>query len=161
MEKQYKRVISLLNKYRDNNNCIDVGTKELAPTQNSINRVEKSLKVQLPKSYLWFLKNYGYINIFGEEVFYISNSIDVSKIASADIVWNYFIYREDLSIKSYEIIFFKDEFGAIYFMDSSKMDKNGEYSIYTKFDVNGAGEDRFFYANNFLEFLEKQLKDCE
>jgi len=43
-------------------------------------------------------------------------------------------------------------------MDTSEVDNKGEYPIYRKFNENG--EDKIYYADNFLEFLEKQLKDC-
>ena len=165
MEKQYSRINKLVesitekeNQYEDEDEkCLDIGTFEFSPTLSSILRVEKSLKVKLPKSYLWFLENYGYISLFSQEVFYISNDKDVDKVPSADIEWNYFLYKEDSFIKDYEIPIFNDEFGQLYLMDSSKIDEDKEYPIYCKFTQNG--EDKVYYAKNFLNFLEKQFKD--
>ena len=50
MKKQYKIIVNLIKKYKNNEDCIDVGTKELAPTEDSIKRVEQVLKIKLPKS---------------------------------------------------------------------------------------------------------------
>jgi len=159
MKKQYKIIVNLIKKYKNNEDCIDVGTKELAPTEDSIKRVEQVLKIKLPKSYLWFLKNYGYIIIFGEELFSISNKIEDIDLTTSDIEYNYFWYKNKSFIGNNEIPIFDDEFGKLYVMDTLKMDNYGEYPIYSRY--NETGEEKVFYANNFLSFLEKQLKDCE
>jgi len=55
IDNQYKKIIKLIEVIENNKDCIDVGTAELAPTPNSIARIEKSIKIKLPKSYMWFL----------------------------------------------------------------------------------------------------------
>ena len=156
IDNQYKKIIKLIEVIENNKDCIDVGTAELAPTPNSIARIEKSIKIKLPKSYLWFLENYGYIIIFGQELYIIWNEVDI--VAVSNIESNYFMDKKNSVIFDYEIPIFTDEFGQLYIMDTSEVDNKGEYPIYRKFNENG--EDKIYYADNFLEFLEKQLKDC-
>lgn len=62
----------LLNKYKEIENFIEENISEGMVTggieESRIKEVEESLDIILPYSYKWFLKKYGYLILFGEEI---------------------------------------------------------------------------------------------
>jgi antitoxin YobK len=131
------------------NENIDTGLFTGGIKESLIKEIEKELQVTLPKSYKWFLCNYGSGGIFGVDI------IGVGKL-NQNIVVTDTKKARDLGLdKDLVIIEDCDEF--MYCLDTSEL-SNGECPV-VSWD-NHSGYDSV-EANNFYEFLLERLTDAK
>lgn len=141
----YDELVDLIN---NSENIVDFGTFESSPRASDILAVEKRLAFPLPPSYIWWLENYGGGEILGDEVFSIYG-VGFDSIPGGDIGYKYTSYLNDGLIRSYMLPIMSGL--DLYYLDARYKDAFGEYPVY-KLNQNSK------YADNFLEFLTKQIK---
>jgi antitoxin YobK len=110
---------------------------------------QNRLNVIFPPSYIWWLLNYGGGEINGEEIFSIYE-MDFDSVIGGDIVYMNELNRKNNLISLNQLIIMENGFGEIYYFDLLTKTETGEYSIYL------LGLEKK-YADNFYEFLEKQI----
>lgn len=140
----YDEIIGLIN---DSDNIVDFGTAESSPSSSDIGIVEKRLMLPLPPSYIWWLKNYGGGEILGDEVFSVYGE-GFDSIPGGDITYMYQSYLSDDLIRPYMLPIMGGS--DLYYLDTRHRDVFGEYPVYK---LNRESK----YADNFLDFLKKQI----
>lgn len=124
-------VLELLKKHSENN--IGEGTSE-----SKIERLEEKLNIQLPKEYRNFLKEIGYAEIFGDEIYSINENEDVP----CGGIYYQNKNNEDLN-KGY-LEFFSNDIDGVFYMNIY----SGEISL-------NSIENKF--ANSFNQFVLRML----
>ncbi len=117
-------------------------------TDDWITKTEQRLKITLPDSYKWWLKNYGDGEIHGDVIFSVYGHY-FDMLLKRDLVYMHEINLKHAYYPSNFMIICetgKEVFG----FDVSELDHNNEYPVY---EVNK----RELYADNFLEFLKKRI----
>ena len=127
---------------------------ELSPTERRIDETEAALGCKLPPSYLWFLKKYGGGEVYGEEIYSIYPVL--SKQSVGDVVYQTRWSRSRNFVNETAIVVCTNDFGEIFYMDTSSSDEAGEYPIFVK-----AGREERKYADTFADFLFKRISDPE
>lgn len=127
---------------------------DLNPSQVRVQETEDQVGAKLPPSYLWFVKNYGGGEIYGEEIFSIYRAFRPE--STGDIGVNTCRFREAGFISPTEIVVCSNDFGEIFTLDVSVSCDNGEYPVYVR-----RGQQREAYAENFAAFLVKRIKNPE
>ncbi|MEZ0118731.1 UNVERIFIED_ORG: hypothetical protein ABRZ91_002688 [Heyndrickxia coagulans] len=117
--------------------------------EKQIEYVQNTLEVQLPKSYKWFLTNYGSGGLFGVDI------LGVAKSNIASVVIETKNYR-DLGMSNNLVII--EDIGEYYCLDTSKMENN-ECPVIA-WNRQG-GLDDFNTAKNFYEFLSQRLLEAK
>lgn len=136
--------------------CVQFGTAENAPGEEWVQKAEQRLGVRLPKTYLWFLSNYGGGEIGGDEVYSIYG-MDFETVSGGDIVFQYLAHQKSKTLASDEIPLMQNDQGEGFFFKASAPDPDGEYPVFVK-----RGGRREQYAENFADFLEKRINElCE
>lgn len=131
---------------------IELGTSDNSPSDEWIHMAESTLKIKLPQSYIWFLKNYGGGEIAGDEIFSIYQ-LPFDESLGGDLVFQRNNIFNTGAISESEIPIMCTDFGELYVFDSLQADSTGEFPIYLKL-----GESRKLFANNFATFLEMKIK---
>ncbi|MBV1829705.1 SMI1/KNR4 family protein [Komagataeibacter sp. AV436] len=134
-------------------NSLEVGDESTAPTPEDIAGVESILGQELPPSYLFFVRHYGFASIFGDEIFSIYPEFD-RNIPSGDIAERTLLYRRQNAIKPTEIILCQTDFAEIFVLDASRVDAQGEYPVLRKI-----GDEAVLYAPSFADFIVKYSHD--
>lgn len=115
-----------------------------------IEKAEKRLAVEFPKSYKWWLKQYGGGEVCGEEIYSIYE-MDFDTVVGGDIVYiNELSRKQDSSFVDKLIICEPND--AIFYFDLSQGLNDDEYLIYEYFSKKK-------YADSFLEFLKRRLTE--
>ena len=111
-----------------------------------IQKAEKRLKIKLPESYKWWLKNYSGGEVYGEEIFSIYE-MDFDAVVGGDIVYMHELnMREGLFDDNMLVICELSD--AVFYFDMSKPGEDDEYPVY-EFHT------KQLYARDFIEFLKK------
>ena len=147
-ESTYQQAIELIEQNRDIVNFAPYGK---GITDEWIQKAEQRLKVKLPPTYIWWLKNYSGGDILGDEIYSIYQ-IDFDQVTGGDLVYMNELNRKDGFSGSHQLIIQETDFGEVYFFHLEEKDENGEYPVY----VNDL---QHRYAGNFLEFLIKKIKE--
>ncbi|SFU58476.1 SMI1-KNR4 cell-wall [Aliiroseovarius crassostreae] len=127
---------------------------DLNPSMVRIQETEDLVGAKLPPSYLWFVKNYGGGEIYGEEIFSIYRVFQPE--SAGDIGVNTLRFREAGFIAQSEIALCSNDFGEIFTLDVSVHSDEGEYPVYVR-----RGKQREAYAENFAAFLAKRISNPE
>lgn len=135
-----------------NRSIIDVGAFGEGVSPEWILKAEERLGIQFPDSYKYWLQYFGGGEINGEEVFSIYE-IEFDEVVGGDVVYRNEIERKRNSTQKHELIIQENDQSSIYYFDLSKMN-NGEAPVFVRF-----GEVTEMYANDFLEFLKKKVKE--
>lgn len=115
-----------------------------------IDKAEARLGFKLPPSYIWWLKNYGGGEIFGQELFNIYEQ-DFDSVIGGDIVYMYELNVRNGSYSKEQLVVCESDDVAYYF-DLTQKDQNGEMPIFednTKEKV----------AADFIELLKKMIQE--
>jgi len=146
----YDSIIALINK---NSNIVDFAEFGNGVSELWIEKAEVRLSVAFPPSYVWWLKNYGGGEILGEEIFSVYEQ-DFDKVIGGDIVYMNELDRKNQLSNSTQLIIQVTDRSEIFYFDLLQRSEDGECPVYLMF-VNYKDK----YANNFLEFLAKRIKD--
>lgn len=132
--------------------CVSFGTAENAPAEEWVKKAEERLRKPLPKSYKWFLNNYGGGEIYGEEIYSIYEK-DFETAFGGDIICQYLLHQRSGSLQVDEVPLSENDFGELYYLKTSEPDRDGEYPVFVR-----RGRTRERYAANFAEFLKKRIE---
>ena len=113
-----------------------------------ISKAEERLGFELPKTYKWWLKNYGGGEIYGEEIFSIYEE-DFDTVVGGDIVYMYELNKRNGNYPPNMLVIseYDDE---VFYFDLTQ--KENEYPIYSL-------NSKDIYANDFIEFLKKRITE--
>jgi len=127
---------------------------DLNPSSERLKETEKLLGVKLPPSYLWFVKNYGGGEVYGEEIYSIYPVLSEQSVG--DIAYQTKWFRDKGFVSKSDVVISSNNFGEIFFLNTSESDDLGEYPVYIK-----VGDSKMKYADNFAEFLYKRISAPE
>jgi hypothetical protein len=147
----YESIIKLI---EENSDIIDFGEFGQGASELWIKKAQSRLKFIFPPSYIWWLKNYSGGEVLGEEIFSVYE-MDFDKVVGGDIVYVNELRRKGQFSNQTQLIIQKTDRSEVFYFDLMQPDKNGEFPVYLDFaDYRGK------YADNFLEFLAKRIKDA-
>ncbi|WP_423800806.1 SMI1/KNR4 family protein [Neobacillus sp. SAB-20_R2A] len=115
-----------------------------------IMKAEERLGFQLPKSYKWWLRNYGGGEIYGEEIFSIYEQ-DFDTVVGGDIVYHYELNIKNKNYSNDKVVICETDENVFYFDLNKRKDEN-ELPIYSL-------NDNKKYADDFIEFLKKRISE--
>lgn len=118
--------------------------------ESQINSIQNELGVELPKSYKWFLSNYGSGGLYGVDI------LGVAKSNISTVIIETESYRELGMSENLVVIEDIDEYA--YCLDTSNME-NDECPVIA-WNKQG-GLDAYNTAENFYEFLSQRLLDAK
>jgi antitoxin YobK len=118
-----------------------------------IKKAEDRLAVVFPPSYIWWLKNYGGGEVLGEEIFSVYEK-NFDEVKGGDIVYINELNRKNLISDRTQLVIQETDRSEIFYFNLLQSDKNGEYPVYLIF---ASYKDK--YADSFLEFLAKRIKN--
>ena len=127
---------------------------DLSPTDERIEETEGALGIKLPPSYLWFVRNYGGGQIYGEEIYSIYPVLSEQSVG--DIAYQSRWAREKKLVKADAVVVCSNDFGEIFYLDPSEATPDGEYPVVVK-----AGKIEKRYADSYADFLFKRISDPE
>jgi len=146
----YESVINLIT---ENSEIINFGEFGQGASEFWIKKAQDRLHVIFPPSYIWWLKNYSGGEVYGEEIFSVYE-MDFDVVVGGDIVYINELNRKKQLNDHNQLVIQETDRSEVFYFDLLHPDKNGEYPVW----INFAGyKDK--YANNFLEFLAKRIKD--
>ncbi len=115
--------------------------------ENEIKRIEENLKVTLPESYKWFLKEYGYAQIPGFEI----EGSGLAKMPSCLVTT---LNWRKHGLPGYLVVI-QDEGEWVYCLDTSRIE-NEECPIFDWDQRDGIGSDCY---GNFLTYFKIRLRE--
>lgn len=127
---------------------------DLSPTSERVDETQKILGCKLPPSYLWFVKNYGGGEVYGEEIYSIYPVLSDKSVG--DISYQSKWHHERNFVSGSAVVICSNDFGETFFLDIDSCDENGEFPVYVQ-----AGNTKKKYANSFADFLYKRISDPE
>lgn len=145
----FAELAELIERYRGTR--VDFGTAEDAPSDIWIRKAEECLGCALPPSYLWFLRNYGGGEVYGDEVYSIY-CIPFDTADGGDIVFQYLLDQSSGSLGDGQIAVLETDFGETFFLDANERSHDGEYPVKLR-----RGADCETYASTFAGFLERYI----
>lgn len=145
--KSFEKTINII---ESNRHIVDFREFGDGISEEWIRKAETALKIKLPPSYIWWLKNYGGGEILGEEIFSIYE-MDFDEVVGGDVVRMSKIYREKGFDQNCIIISVTDR-GEVFYLDGNKIDVDMEYPVYL--NVTNS-----LYAENFILFLERRINE--
>lgn len=148
-EIQAHDVAALIEKH---SSIVNFGSKKNSPTDEWILKAEASLRRALPKSYKWFLREYGGGEVGGEEIYSIYG-LPFESVNGGDIVFQHIINQRSDLLDDSKLVICETDFGEVFFFDY-KSSNETEPAIYVRLP---SGECKS-YANNFYEFLAKRIE---
>jgi hypothetical protein len=113
-------------------------------SDSELRAVEQELGVSLPRSYQVFLRYFGSENPFSHDLFGLPR----------DRLWGDIVLMNELEPLCPPrglVKFTEDDFGHAYFLDTSRMDAEGECPVVRR----GPDDRETTVADNFLDFLRK------
>lgn len=116
-----------------------------------INKAEKRLGLELPRSYKWFLKTYAGGEIGTEEIYSIYG-VDFEGVNGGDIVDQNIVGMENNLVACKKLVISETDMGEVFFFDYSRF-KDGECPVSLRLP---SGES-VSYASGFYEFLYKRI----
>lgn len=139
----YTKLQEFIKKYGDDDDFTGGVSEE------KVSEIENKLQVTLPKSYKWFLRNYGSGGIFGIDI----QGYDYDGASVVELTKN---YREFYKlIDGIVVIEDIDEFS--YCLDTNKM-KEEECPVIMWDNLEGYGRK---LADNFLEYFNQRLETAK
>jgi len=137
----------------ENSEFIDFGSFEDAVEDIWIIKAEAVLGHKLPKSYVWFLKNYSGGEVFHEEIYSIYG-IDFDTISGGgDIVYQHLTKLKNNITSSEHVTISETDLGETFFFDFSKYEEN-ECPIYLRLPSGTAIK----YSSDFYGYLKKRIE---
>lgn len=146
----YESIIELIKKNPDIINFGEIGH---GASELWIKKAEARLNVIFPPSYIWWLKNYSGGEVLGEEIFSVYE-MDFDTVVGGDIVYVNELNRKNKFSDNTQLIIQKTDRVEIFYFDLPQCNRSGEYPVYL--DI---AKYKGKYADNFLEFLAKRIKD--
>ena len=146
--KKYEDVKKVIDENIDIIDFLDSGTSD-----SEINIAQDRLNVIFPPSYVWWLKNYGGGQILGEEIFSVYE-IKPYAIPAGDIVYKNELDRKNKFTDITQLVIQTTDRSEVFYFDLLHPDENGEYPVYRNFI-----DSKKKYANDFLDFLIRRIKD--
>lgn len=143
---QYEILIQLIKEKPDDINFGDYGK---GASDEWINKAQTRLNTKFPPSYIWWLKNYGGGEIYGEEIFSVYE-IDFDEVVGGDIVYVNELNRNNKTFTDSQLAIMENNQGETYFFDLNQSNDKGEYPIYSDMTLKR-------YADNFIEFLISKI----
>jgi hypothetical protein len=140
---RYDEIIKII---ADNDDHVDFADFGDGVTEEWIQRAEGRLKIKLPESYKWWLKNYSGGEVFGEEIFSIYG-MDFDTVVGGDIVYMHEL-NMNKDVFSDNMLVICESNDAVFYFDLSKPSEDDEYPIY-EFHT------KQLYARDFVEFLKR------
>ncbi|MEP5339995.1 MAG: SMI1/KNR4 family protein [Algibacter sp.] len=116
-----------------------------------LQKAETRLRVKLPPSYVWWLKNYSGGEINGEEIFSIYE-MDFDSVVGGDIVYINELNRKNGISNSEQLVIQENDMGETYYFKLDEVNEDGECPVYL--DITDAK-----YVDNFLEFIVKKIQE--
>ena len=144
----YNKIINLITENPDIAEFADYGN---GTSDEWIQKAQLRLNVVFPPSYIWWLKNYGGGYIYGDEIFSVYE-LDFDSIVGGDIVYVNELNRKRGFSNHNELVIQENDQGETFYFDLLSPNSNGEYPVYNKIKNTK-------YADNFLEFLEKKIRE--
>ncbi|MCO5950451.1 SMI1/KNR4 family protein [Mucilaginibacter flavidus] len=139
----------------ENADIINFGEFSQGVSKAWIKKAQDRLNVTFPPSYTWWLENYSGGEVLGEEIFSVYE-MDFDEVVGGDIVYINELNRRNQSSNLNQLVIQETDRAEVFYFDLTKFDKNREYQVYLDFaDYNGK------YADNFLEFLAKRIRDIQ
>lgn len=134
--------------------AVEFGDSEcdLSPSMERITETETLIGVSLPSSYIWFVKNYGGGEVFGEEIFSIYPTFGNESVG--DIAYQTLWFREQNFVRNTDIVICSNDFGEVFLMDATLLNENNEYKIFIQL-----GKNKQEYARSFDDFLIKRISN--
>jgi len=149
----YEKIESILKSKQDI--CVEAIERDKTLPIEFIEKIEMNLDTKLPFDYLWFLNKYKFVSIYDNEIFNIYPELNNNNNGYiGDIFYQYYLDLENKLININELPIFEDEFGQLFILKYVD-----DWKIYIKYSESGEYEK--VYSENFLEFIKKQLEDCE
>ncbi|WP_299289095.1 SMI1/KNR4 family protein [uncultured Tateyamaria sp.] len=148
----FDKLASLISDHSDDAVEFGDASCDLSPTDERVAETEELLGCKLPISYLWFVRNYGGGEVYGEEIYSIYPVLSEKSVG--DIVYQTRWWREKGLVERTDIVVSSNDFGEVFYMDTSKKNADGEYPVCVK-----AGKIVQKYANRFDEFLSKRIEN--
>jgi antitoxin YobK len=154
----------VINLIEQNQDLVDFGTAEDAVSTLHIKKAEDFLGLPFTDSYKWFLNHYTGGSICGDEIFslyegfdyYDSYNFNTDIAYSGDIVYHHIIKLKNKLRTDKQLFMFHSDIDGEFFFDYTKYENN-ECPIY----IYWSEDESMFYAQNFLEFLYKRIKECQ
>lgn len=134
----------------ENSNSIEFGEFGTGVSEEWIEKAEDRLGVELPASYVWWLRNYGGGEVHGDEIYSLYEE-DFDTVIGGDIVYMNELNWKNGTIHSEQLVIQENDQGEMYYFKLDEKDESGEYPVY----LDPAGT---CYASNFLEFVSKKCK---
>lgn len=143
---KYQDIAELIAKHPD---IVSFGDIESGVSDEWIQKAEERLSVKFPPSYIWWLKQYGGGQIYGDEIYSVYQA-DFDTVVGGDIVYMNELHRKRKFCTINQLSILATDQGDSYYLDLSEVNEQGESPVYNHFT-----KER--YAKDFLEFLEKQV----
>ncbi|MBS7564650.1 SMI1/KNR4 family protein [Mucilaginibacter sp. Bleaf8] len=135
-----------------NSDIVNFGSHEEGITDEWIRAAEKRLEVKFPPSYTWWMKNYGGGDILGDEIFSIYG-INFDEVVGGDVVYINELDRKNGITNNKQVSIQKNNQGQSYYINLDEIDETGESPVYNRIT-------KTKYADNFLDFIIKQIKEA-
>lgn len=148
----YSRIEELIANKAEHGVRLGNPSKTRGPNRQRIIETEDLIGTQIPPSFLWFLEKYGGGTIFGDEINSIQSASDdrhPNDLATATIA-----DRRRGFCRSTDIPVLSTDFGELFVLDASNVDKSGEYPV-----CKITGKIREVVAENFVVFLQKYISE--
>ncbi|MDO3411874.1 SMI1/KNR4 family protein [Saccharibacillus sp. CPCC 101409] len=124
-----------------------------------IAEAERELGYRLPDSYVWWLKEFGALRLYGSEVYTLAPP-EYRELASDDLLYNHRLNLEDDWRPEGRLYLFVPDTDEEFFFDVSEPvrepDAPAEYPV-MRFDH--LGGDAEVYADDFAGFLDRILTE--
>ncbi|WP_143558299.1 SMI1/KNR4 family protein [Snodgrassella alvi] len=154
----------VINLIEQNQDLVDFGTAEDAVSTLHIKKAEDFLGLPFTDSYKWFLNHYARGSICGDEIFSLNDSFDyydsydsnTDILYGEDIVYNHIVNLKNKLTTDKQLAVCHSDIDGEFFFDYTKYENN-ECPIY----IYWSKDESIFYAQNFLEFLYKRIKECQ
>ncbi|KGX83104.1 SMI1/KNR4 family protein [Pontibacillus marinus] len=143
----YDEIQSLIAESRDSVEFADYGD---GVAEEWIIKAEERLGFKLPNSYKWWLRKYGGGEIYGDEIFSIYEQ-DFDTVVGGDIVYMYELNKKNKNYSNDKVVICEANDAVFYFDLNNRKDEN-EMPIYSL-------HENIKYADSFIEFLKKRIKE--
>lgn len=119
-----------------------------------IQRAEESLGVNLPPTYKWFLREFGFGDIGHEEIYGILEE-EFETAVGGDVVYNFLVRRKSGTAAQNQLVLCDNDGDEIFYFKLDSPGEDGEFPVFRIDHMEGSDEP---YADDFLEFLKKRIE---